>query len=452
MQPSKKILLLLLAMGFILVGSLYCGMWTWLMNDGFLGFTAKQQEDFQLWRTEKLTFPEEVVAAEPFAEPTLDAAGLFLEAWEEHQTAAEQVERLYQQSTYSIETGSLTAAEKEALATQWSAIEPLLTAFHEMVRQDDYTVNVLIPLQKQPGPSYDLAAYRPAITLSRQLLALRNEKLFQEDRIAEALANAESIMLASRTERYSPLIVSMISILDFSKGVESWRQAVDHCDDPELLRQTLQRQHELAPATGFVTRDIPPEMLDQLGLIRIAQREGFEVEIQGLNGSELLGEGMMAEEFLNKDKAYPSIDQAMLKGLTPRSTSLFARLAANYSLPVLYRISLTPSAEFYANDDEARVKFDLLRLYTAQKLYRLEQGEEPKSMADLVPDYLPEILVDIFSKSGQPYLFNGLAPIPFFYSIGRDGIDQQGAQQYRANTGVAAGDIFFNPPSPKIDK
>ncbi len=81
----------------------------------------------------------------------------------------------------------------------------------------------------------------------------------------------------------------------------------------------------------------------------------------------------------------------------------------------------------------------MLRVMTARKLYRLERGSEPETMADLVPDYLPEILEDIFAEDGASYR---LKPLP--YSLGPDRVDQQGVLHFDPTNGTqSAGDLIL---------
>ena len=108
-------------------------------------------------------------------------------------------------------------------------------------------------------------------------------------------------------------------------------------------------------------------------------------------------------------------------------------------IPHLYFGGQPNETEAYTQDAFSRARFDLLRLETARKIYKLEQGKEPERIEELIPDYLPEAPFDIFSKNRSPYREK-----PFYYSIGPDGVDQKGARLYDPTNGtISAGDVFL---------
>lgn len=65
----------------------------------------------------------------------------------------------------------------------------------------------------------------------------------------------------------------------------------------------------------------------------------------------------------------------------------------------------------------------------AIRLYEVDHGQRPESLSDLVPNYLKEIPEDPFAENRQSirYLPNALHPI--VYSIGDDGLDEEGSKK-----------------------
>jgi len=62
----------------------------------------------------------------------------------------------------------------------------------------------------------------------------------------------------------------------------------------------------------------------------------------------------------------------------------------------------------------------------ALRLYELDHGNRPDSLADLVPRYLPILPADPYSFNEQEIKYFPRAPRPVLYCVGRDGIDNRG--------------------------
>ncbi|MBU0639817.1 MAG: hypothetical protein KKB50_13195 [Planctomycetes bacterium] len=73
----------------------------------------------------------------------------------------------------------------------------------------------------------------------------------------------------------------------------------------------------------------------------------------------------------------------------------------------------------------------------AIRLYELDHGERPATLAELVPDYLPAVRADPFAADGRPLAYLTEAPQPILYSIGTDGADDGGAYALTDSGGVA---------------
>ena len=79
----------------------------------------------------------------------------------------------------------------------------------------------------------------------------------------------------------------------------------------------------------------------------------------------------------------------------------------------------------------------------ALRLYQLDHDNRPDELADLVPDYLPEIPMDILSK-GQPIQYRPGADPPLLYSVGMNGTDDGGKYEPPTCGGdCREGDVVF---------
>lgn len=94
--------------------------------------------------------------------------------------------------------------------------------------------------------------------------------------------------------------------------------------------------------------------------------------------------------------------------------------------------------EAHVRENYAKALLDLLAIETASKLYQIDRGAPPDSLSDLAPDYLENEPLDRFREK-RPYPFN-----EYFYSIGPDGLDQNGTIPYDPTNGTfSSGDVFL---------
>jgi hypothetical protein len=102
--------------------------------------------------------------------------------------------------------------------------------------------------------------------------------------------------------------------------------------------------------------------------------------------------------------------------------------------------------------DEARYKEALIQtqealLQTALAIhaYKVDHGAYPKAPADFCPTYLPAVLSDPFALKAELH-YNTFGFPPFLYSIGPDGMDNNGLRNgvfsdqdlFAAMTSIAA--------------
>ncbi|MBN1902944.1 hypothetical protein JW926_16595, partial [Candidatus Sumerlaeota bacterium] len=274
----------------------------------------------------------------------------------------------------------------------------------------------------------------------------------------EALNMAETMIKASKSHLYSTLTCQIIAIAGYSMGTQTWQYLISRCNDQELLRYTLIRQNELALRKDLASRKIVIGISDSIGMIRMAQKFGIVSNIEGKSRREIYGEWFRVEAEFQEKVVIPLVSNpSEIAGIMKRvsgyrmtstefGTEVTGMRSLKYKLispvigPLYCQFGVPNYLEFLIRERAAITKFGLLRLYTAKKLYLLEHKKEPEKMEDLVPEYIPELLMDPFSISTKQ-------PFPkesFFYSIGPDNKDQKGAFLYDPTNGtVTPGDIYF---------
>ena len=418
-------------------------------------WTANQRARYDQWKDQKLTLPPEALTVTPFSDETRAAADTFFDAWAENEVTAEAVAKMLSGSGRHEISSLNDDPSGFKTPVELPALEPLIAAFQSLVQQPDYEMHVLA-FDRDPAQGFGppIPNYLRHQTMAK-LLAIKTLALLKEGREDEALSTAAAILRASRVEKYSTLISKLFGIAICAIGTHAWDFAVIHCDDPDLLRDTLHEQNKIVPALKFVVEDLDLGAADHIGILRNLRRLGIDVKIQGLTGWELLVESQRGElEYLEKVVLPAAGDDEVrrIAGIQVTIDSTRSALEASlgdgirgafilpYTRAMHYRYIYPNVEEAHVRDLVARSQFDLLRSRTAHKLYTLEHGGEPEAMADLVPDYLPEIPPDLFSDDGAPYRRN----TSVYYSIGPDRTDQSGTVLYDPTNGTTGGgDVFL---------
>ena len=440
------------------------------VNKILANLPPEQREYFEAWRTQPLTFPEDIMDVEPFTTSTVVAARNFREQLKLHGDRANslglRVELLF------FEQGSTT--ELAALAQELEELTPLLEAFEKLVMQPDYEIEALTAGYNPAADGFDQGSpdlpfpNLAALQLMPKLMEVRILQLMEDGGSTEALANIETILKATRTSIYSGILKKLISNLIRTTNAEFIHELISKNTDYVFLHQILKLLNEMDPQQNcsyhiphpsFDHLDVALEVTDHLGSIRYAKRFGIERQVQGLTAQEIVAESLMgvgsdyAERFILPAVADETVKGQIrqeIKGNRNALAVLRGEMAPEETHANKVMVPAIVSADFYANhqwpsfdeinlrDNMAQSKYDLLRLTIALKIYKLEQGEEPTDLSLLAPDLLPLIPLDPFTDA-LPYRMK-----PFFYAVGPDGIDQQGALRYDPTNGAfSAGDVML---------
>jgi hypothetical protein len=413
-------------------------------------------ERFIQWKDAPIAWPEEALAAAPYP-PELTAAARELES----QYVA--IDREEIKAAVALAGGD-SLPPLDVLAKY----DALLDAFARIVRRPDYELPAFsrtrVEMDRDDGPLLPSIDYAFLQFLWR-MLGARSGALVAEGRIEEALADAETIARGSRIGPYESLIVELAAAAMRSQSVTAWIEAMRACDDPASLRRALAAQNELRGGLPARPAEADALALDSLSTIRELQRRGGEVDPRGLSGRELLEASLRAQSRYLSEVALP-----WAAGRPERASEIVADIEANeemlldaYSsfgfsadLPLrekllglaapeafTYILATPNEMEAAARINNARARFDLLRVETAGKLFQFERGRAPEGLSELVPDYLPELPIDPWSPDGSPYR---RAAEGHYYSLGPDAADDGGKTPFSSRSGTMSGGDVYLPP------
>ncbi|MEM6393464.1 MAG: hypothetical protein AAF797_11875 [Planctomycetota bacterium] len=123
------------------------------------------------------------------------------------------------------------------------------------------------------------------------------------------------------------------------------------------------------------------------------------------------------------------------KPLRQRFTLHTVRTAQNILMPAL--------AAAATSELMHRSREELLLVASALTVYRVDHGQYPKQLAELVPDYLTKLPLDRYDGRPLTYKPGDQNQTYLLYSVGQNGKDDQGAFDYRE------GDISIGNPLPE---
>jgi hypothetical protein len=346
-------------------------------------------------------------------------------------------------------------------------LTPLTDAFTALVRRPDFKHGIITNWVEdfREVPDRLIAFQNGAV-----VLRIKSQVEAKAGKMESALRDAETILLASRSDGYEPLCNQLIEVAFCNIGVTALSGVQRQCEDPVLLRRMLDMQHALAGQLVYFNQiDLPVGALDVVGMLREYRRLGVRVDYQNLTGREAclryriipqklnaLGQikqlpqvknGVPQQNVARAGQVPLGVDEMKKVKVNPADVivekeSLLDRYKNSLSDPFLFEISESNFKESSMRADLALNKFDLLRLETARKLYRLEKGKAPASDAELVPAYLPKLPVDRFSTDKKAS-FKDVTGVP--YSIGPDAKDNGNVIAYDPTNGTfSTGDVALS--------
>jgi hypothetical protein len=455
---KKFLMALMVFITAILIAAM--GLRSYVIHKVQSQLSPEQSAHLEEMKTKVLQIDPKELEPRPFESATVEAAKTVQEEWKASEKDALKLLSDFDALT-RVKPGEQPPPEsrRRELLDQASRFDNLTSAYARLVRMPDYEIDVMAAAADS-GPALGMAVPNFLICQSCvKLLRLKSLAAAEQGRMEEAMAIAETMASASRSPKYSTLIAHLIGIAELNIATRTWHTVVDKCDDTAILWSTLQKQNAFGLQAALIPPDMPVTALDSLGGIRVARRAGIDSNPVGMTGEQLSGERFRVEaEYLERVALPKAKNQeteelirkqvkgyraaAAASGSTPQGLAGWgAWLARPVVAPMLQSMAMPNFTEASVRSDAARAQFELLRIATAMKLYRLETGGDVKSLQDLVPKYLPAAPVDVFAEGGKPC---SVAPEP--HSIGPDKKDQEAALVYDPTNGtLSAGDIVLRP-------
>jgi len=323
---------------------------------------------------------------------------------------------------YKLRQGqALTSEEWDEMGQMVEYYEDFLPAVTKFVNLPGYE------LQAFSGKD---AADKLFIVVPNFLLIQRVTKLFclqayslaHEGQWEPAFEAALTALRLTQRHPASSLITHLIAIGCEGIAVECVGSLATRCDDPAILRATLEEMNRLDPLINLNNLD-QAVLIDHIAALRECKRQGYPVDLSsGKPGAYYFRQHLQLAQRVGG--ASPG---GNLPGFAPGMVE-----------KVLYKIAAPNMEEAHARERAAKAKFDLARILSARRIEQLESGTAPQDASQRVSEYFPEPLRDPFSDVA--YVWD--ASRELFYSIGPDKRSDHNRIRYDPTNGtVSAGDI-----------
>lgn len=412
---------------------------------------AKMKAEYKRWKTEPVTLPEAALDVKPYSEGIKAAAKAFEEAWEKDKKRATEFVSSIEEKKGAPKMGDAAAVRELA------ALTPLTNAFTALARHPDYEIDAAASHRVHSEGSMPMTDYL-ALQTCAKILKHKAHLEAQAGNAGAAMREAETIALAAYSGPCDMLISQLIGVAIGNYGVTAWNKAMRVCNNPAQLRTALKAQNDLAARLVlFGNGAVNINVIDYVGMIRDAKRRGIDAEFQGLTARALLAKSRevqaayMEKFILPAVKADPNLQlkvQKSVQGYRNASASfggsangtggILSRVGGSLVNPMLFQIAVPNFNEAFKRGDVMLSKFDILRLETSRKLYKLEKGAAPAQDENLVPAYLPTLPKDRFGKGEEALRKAGEAT----YSVGPDGKDDGNKIAYDPSNGTTSvGDL-----------
>lgn len=459
---KKKILKYLYRFLFvvvILIG-IFFGITGYFHHRTVKKMTPEMRKMYEEWMRDPVNVSLDDLETKPFSEETIKKVQQFSSLWEKHSEKVTKIDdRLTTRGIGYEEMISLPFWPD--IYDKTKEVDQLTTSFIVLINRPDFEIDALSEVYWDlTNPYRSDAANYLMFQATAKILRFHALEQIRRNNFKEAFDFPENILKAAKAHEYSVLITRLIAVSLRKTGVEIFHYAVDECDNPEILKNALQRQRELIPFTPLIPDNMNVAVTDQLGVVRVYHRIGVDApkNLEDYSGRQIFGLGFKMNADYRENIILPTLtDPGEIENIesqidtyrtgasafgarVPGVKYILGNLVSRPVSAILFAMAVPNFQEANARDKVSIIMGDILHLETALKLFRLETGQEPESLDEVVNAYLDKIPKDIFSEKKEPLKFNnGKA-----YSIGPDKTDQGAKIQYDPTNGtLSGGDIFF---------
>lgn len=348
-----------------------------------------------------------------------------------------------------------------------AAMTPKWDMIHLILDKNRAALAKLRTVQKRPAIEWDVhphrddlvASFLPSLSGIRNLSKLARANSLYQHRIGNDAAAVESLLairwIAEILYRHPALITQLVGeasdglLCDTIERIHADLEVASNPSNEESASHPAARNEvaKLIESLGSHSRSVAG-MEDSLGSERMLQLGLLE---QSKDGTMTIGSLMTFFDaprlpgFMYGKTIEPLLDLDTLKTIQWTGRQIDLVRSGSWSKTKSFDIAIDRESSagaaflfpFFSMDIssleraialhfKARALRQLAAAALAIRLYQLDQdGERPRELAGLVPDYLPDLPLDPFAD-GKPLGYRPTAEPPFLYTVHEDGLDQGG--------------------------
>jgi hypothetical protein len=288
----------------------------------FSQMSPQARLDFERWYTQKVTIPPEALKIQSFEPQTVQAAREFYRLWKNDKDAAEAIEKVWWPKMKK------KADQKEKLIGEFVAqhqgglgsLAPLLAAARAVVVRPDYTLDAW-GIDRVPStstlemfPRLDYVTIR----LISRLLYIDALIALKENRLENAIQDADALVAFARVRPYSVLVSTMIAVAILKTGMDVSEQIAGKITDPALRKRLLDNlERRRSDPPSIPDDDFNTLIQEHISMTAEARRLGVSYDFSNKTGYEIMLEWQrILAEHLEKIVLPTTTDPAKKKVLT----------------------------------------------------------------------------------------------------------------------------------------
>lgn len=251
--------------------------------------------------------------------------------------------------------------------------------------------------------------------------------------------------LAEASTEYGPTLVSTLVACGISaSNHDNLLIVAGHHPLHRTLDDELHRWKEVEPAVReLIDALLSPEFYDRMSqagfgaewIIVLGVRDppvgmGYELPPRNVltapmldaNAADLLEAHRQTHQMLGEHALYPERMAAATRIRNVPQVNSVAAMAARKAF-YDFRPPVERPLSAYAR---VRMTGHVAAVALATRMFEVDYGRLPKSLEQLVPEYLPYLPVDPFDPAGRPLRYRFEENLPIIYSVGPNGMDEGG--------------------------
>ncbi len=340
-----------------------------------------------------------------------------------HYTNAADVAAIIEANTRVIELAH-TARKMRKADWKFDATQPLLT-----INQTPRAPFRSLVYFLRVAATHDALKGKPLDAIARISDVLVLSDVFREEStlVSQIVADAQAMAACDTIRKIAPLLARakpnedvkrlIAALLDIQSSKQGWNRAMLF-EQAQLLDTLTRLADARLTATNFAGVTVggttsPLMTIYVVALGPMLKTSGFDM-IAHTHKAQEAGTMASYQQATKHFDEWSAFDQMSGFPTDQLTIGIRGKLVGSYSRVILLHFR------------HRAIRFATATVL-AINLFESDHGRRPETLDELVPDYLPSVPLDPFAPGDQPIRYLPHAEDPRLYSVGENGIDDDGA-------------------------